>query len=166
MASRARKLKSKQDKAFNAVEENPNLLDLLEIATSPARQSIFIVALLEILPTAFAQFNQNPEGLFTLFTSWFSSYHQSITHFPCIHAALKHREHYIWDNRFKKRQFIKDIGLDWTADIKSDFIAKVNSLFNVVGNGLISFLDQDDLCSEVENPLSSQIQLDRRIGKH
>jgi hypothetical protein len=36
MASRGRKLKSKQDKAFNAVEANLKLLDLLEIATSPA----------------------------------------------------------------------------------------------------------------------------------
>ena len=162
MASRARKLKSEQHKVFNAVEDNPKLLDLLEIARSTAQQSIFIDALLEILPTAFAHFDKNSQELFTVFTSWFSNYNHSNTSFPGIYAALQHRQQYIWDNRFKKRQFIKDIGLDWTADIKFDFISKVSSCSNdIVEEGLISFLDPDDLCFKVGKPLPSQIPLDR-----
>lgn len=155
MASRARKLKSEQDKVFNAVENTSKLLDLLEIATSTARKSIFFDALFEILPTAFAHFDKNSEGLFTVFTSWFGGYNQSKTLFPGINEALKHRQKYIWDSRFKKRGFIKDIGLDWTANDKSDFFSKVSPLCNDVGENLISFLDPDDLCSEVKNPLSS-----------
>lgn len=141
MASRARKLKSVQDKVFNAVEHNPKLLDLLEIASSTARKSIFIDALLKILPTAFAHFDKKPEELFSVFTSWFGNYDHYNTLFPAIYAALQHRQHFLWDNRFKKRQFITDIGLDWTADIKSKFFSEVNSLCDVVGEGLISILD-------------------------
>jgi hypothetical protein len=143
MASRARKEKSKKDKAFNAVEDNPKLLDLLEIAISTARKSIFIEALKKILPNAFAQTAGDP---FALFTYWFSSYQHSDTLFPGIYAALELRQQYLWDNRFKKQQFINDIGLDWTEDIKSDFFSKVNSLCNVVKEDLISFLDQEGLC--------------------
>ena len=166
MASKARKLKSVQDKVFNAVEDNSKLLDLLEIATSTARKTIFINALLEILPTAFGRFDKKPDELFSVFTSWFGDYDQSNPLFTGIYAALQHRQHYIWDNRFLKRKFITDIGLDWTANVKSEFFSKVNSLCNVVGEGLISFLDQDDLCPKVENPLPSQIQLDCRIRSH
>jgi hypothetical protein len=138
MASRPKKLKSEQDKVFNAVEDNHKLLDLLEIASSSARQSIFITALLEILPTAFAHFDKKPEELFLVFTSWFGGYNHSNTLFPGIYAALQHRKQSIWDNRFKKRQLIKDIGLDWTADMKSDFISKVS--LSVILLGKVSFL--------------------------
>jgi hypothetical protein len=132
MASRARKLKSQQDKVFRTVEDNPKLLDLLEIATSTARKTIFIDALLEILPTAFIHFDKNPDELFTVFTAWFGNYNHSNTLFNRIHVALQHRQQYFLEMRIKKRQFISDIGLDWTVDVKSSFFDKVNSVCNVV----------------------------------
>jgi hypothetical protein len=93
-ASKARKLRAQQSRAFQAVEDSPKLLDLLEIATSPARQAIFIENLLETLPSAFAQFDKNPEELFTIFTAWFGVYPDSNLAFGKIHAAVKHRQMY------------------------------------------------------------------------
>ena len=138
MTSRARKVKAEQLRALTAVEDNPKLLDLLEIATSSARKTIFINALIDILPTAFARFDKNPEQRFDIFTAWFGNYDQTNTFYSGIKAALHHRQQYFLETRFKKRQFISDIGLDWTADAKSSFFSKVNSACGVVGES--SFL--------------------------
>ena len=140
MASKPRKLKSALTKVFTAVEGNPKLLDLLEIATSAARKTIFIDALLEIQPTAFDRSGseKNSDKLFHIFTAWFGSYAHSKTLFSGIYAALQHRQKYFLETRFMKRQFISDIGLDWTAYAKSSFFSKVNSAYGVVGE--FSFL--------------------------
>jgi len=141
MASRARKLKSQQANVFNAVEGNSRLLDLLEIATSTAQKATFIEALLEILPTAFTQFksDKKPAELFDVFTAWFGEYHNSNTIFSEIHAALQYRKKFFLDMRSMKRYFIRDIGLDWTADDKSLFFGKVNSICNVITSRNASF---------------------------
>lgn len=134
MASRARKLKFAQSKVFTTVEGNRELLDLLEIATSTSRKVIFINALLEILPTAFDRSDKtNPEELFNVFTAWFGIYGHSNTLFTGISAALQHRQLYFSEMRFKKRQFISDIGLDWTADAKNSSFSKVISVCDIVG---------------------------------
>lgn len=125
--SKARKLKAEQTTVFRAVEDNPKLLDLLEIATSQARQTIFIQSLLETLPDAFAQFDKKPEELFTIFTAWFGTYADSHTIFRRIHAAVKYRQNFFMELRFNKRQFIRDIGLDWSTVTRAKFISKVNS---------------------------------------
>lgn len=140
MSSKARKLKSLQSRVFSAVENNSQLLVLLESATSTTQKTVFIKALLTIYPTAFLGFSKmdNPDELFTVFTAWFGSYADSTTLFSGINAALKRRHQYIFENRYKKRQFIHDIGLDWTADAKALFFSKVNSLCGVVGE--FSFL--------------------------
>jgi hypothetical protein len=94
MSSKGRKLISLQSRVFTAVEGNPQLLDLLEIATSTARKAIFIESLLKIIPAAFPNSDKNPEELFTLFTTWFGSYAKSNTLYCGINAALKHRQQY------------------------------------------------------------------------
>lgn len=134
MASKQRKLKAMQAKVFNAVEGNSLLLDLLEIATSAARKTAFIYALLQILPSAFDRLvsDKKPDDLFLVFTAWFGSYDQSNTIYSGIYAALQHRQRYIFESRFKKREFISNIGLDWTADVKSTFFSKVNFPCGVV----------------------------------
>lgn len=146
MASRARRLERRQNYVFSALENNPVLLDLLEIASSTATKPLFTKALLDNFPDAFSNCDQDPETIFRVFTSWFSSYDKSHTSFPGISTALQQRQHRIWDNRSMKRQFITDIGLDWTAKYKSTFFSEVKFLCHVIGEGLISFLDQDDLC--------------------
>jgi hypothetical protein len=126
MASRARKLKAHQAKVFNTVENNPRLLDLLETSISSARKSIFIQALITSLPTAFDRLDKEQHLLFDIFTTWFGGYQQSSLHFSSIHAALHHRQQYFLETRFKKRQFISEIGLDWTPEVKLAFFSKVN----------------------------------------
>jgi hypothetical protein len=138
MPSKDRRFKSVVGKVFTAVEGNSGLLDLLEIAISTGRKTAFIEALVQILPTAFARYNKQPEELFNLFTSWFGDNSNFSTDFSRIYAALQHRQRYLLDNRFQKRQFISSIGLDWTADAKSSFFSKVNPLCDVVKN--FSFL--------------------------
>ena len=134
MTSRARMLKAAQFEILTAVEANPQLLDLLEIATSTSRKVIFIKALLEILPTAFDHSDKkNNEELFNVFTAWCGIHSHSNTHFTGISAALQNRKQYFLEMRFKKRQFISDIGLDWTADDKSSSFSKVISACDIVG---------------------------------
>ena len=142
MSSKGRKLKSAQSKVFSAVEGNPKLLDLLEVATSTAQKADFVKTLLEILPTAFDRFNnlKTPDELFTLFTGWFGNYEDSEGLFSGIQAAIQHRQKYFLETRFKKRQFISAIGLDWTPDTRSLFFSKVNSA-SFLWKVLISFLD-------------------------
>lgn len=132
MASKARKAKAEQPLIFSTVEENSNLLDLLEIATTNDRKEIFIWSLLEILPTAFARFDKTPADLFNIFTTWFGNYAQSENPLPGISSALHHRQKHFLDNRKVKRGFICDIGLDWTADFKKTSISKVNLLYGDV----------------------------------
>jgi hypothetical protein len=125
MPSKAEKLKSAQSSIiFPFVEANPRLLDLLEIATSPARKAIFINSLIAFLPTAFATFDKTPEQLFNIFTAWYGYYDQIC---PGIDAALNRKQEYILETRFNKRIFFVDIGLDWTPDLKSAFFSKVSS---------------------------------------
>jgi hypothetical protein len=125
-------LKAQQAKVFSAVEANQKLLDLLKIATSPAGKTLFIDSLLEILPTTFDQTDKQPDDLFALFPTWFGNYANSNVLFTGISASLRHRQHYFLENRFKKRQFISDIGLDWTADAKSLFYSKVYSACDII----------------------------------
>jgi hypothetical protein len=139
MSSKGRKLKAAQSTAFTTVENNDKLLDLLEISTSTPRKVIFIKALLEILPTAFDRSDKtDPEELFNVFTSWFGNYVQSNTLFTGISASLRYRQRHFLETRFKKRQFISRIGLDWTADTKSSSFSKVNSACDIIGEA--SFL--------------------------
>ena len=128
-------LKAAKSKVLTAVEANPQLLDLLEIATSTSLKVIFIKALLEILPTSFDHSDKkNPEELFNVFTTWFGIYSHSNTCFTGISAALQNRKQYILEMQFKKWQFISDIGLDWTTDDKSSSFSKVISACDIVGN--------------------------------
>ena len=93
--SKARKLKVEQFRIFTTVtvEDNPKLLDLLEIATTSARKIIFIESLIDVLPltTAFACLEKEPAQLFDIFTIWFGIYPQSNTFFKQVHAALYYR---------------------------------------------------------------------------
>jgi len=73
-----------------------------------------------------------------VFTAWFGNYGDSNTLFTGISAALQHRQHYFIKIRFEKRQFIGDIGLDWTADAKNLSFSKVISTCDIVGKS--SFL--------------------------
>ena len=124
MASKARRLKHKQYQVFTAVENHPNLLDMLEIATSPARKVIFIDSLLKVLPTAFHHLgNKSSEDLFSLFTAWFGEYPDSKTNFSRINAAIQHRQKNFLENRYKKRRFLTELGLDWTEEDKSVFFS-------------------------------------------
>lgn len=140
-SSSARKLKIQQSQVFQGVEDSPNLLDLLETAISPARQAIFIEKLLEALPSAFAQFDKSPEELFTIFTAWFGKFSDPDYPFNKIHAALKYREKYFFDIRKKKKQFMRDIGLDWKEATKAEFFSKVYFLSDLVMM-LISLVDR------------------------
>jgi hypothetical protein len=132
MSSKPRKLQTAQSQAFKAVEGSPDLLDLLEIATTTTLKENFITSLLNILPSAFDQSDKTkPEDLFLIFTSWFGT-HAHSNLFPRISAAIKQRKHYLLEIRFKKREFISDIGLDWTAAVKTSVISKVSSAFVIV----------------------------------
>lgn len=144
--SKARKLKAEQFRIFTTVEDNPKLLDLLEIATTSARKIIFIESLIDVLPltTAFARLEKEPAQLFDIFTIWFGIYPQSDTFFKQVHAALYYRRKYYLDFRSMKRQFISDIGLDWTPHVKSLFFKKVESVCSAVRKSsflMESFLD-------------------------
>ena len=139
MTSNPRKIKAQSATVFSAVEGNPDLLDFLEVATTTARKIIFIDSLLKIESTAFFHAQKlKPEELFDLFTTWFGSFGGSETAFPGISAAIQQRKKYFTELRHHKREFIRDIGLDWTADVKSKFISEVNSLSALVGKS--SFL--------------------------
>ena len=92
MPSNTRKLKSIQSRVFDAVNGNPELLDLLEISTTAARKSIFIAAFLKFLPTAFDRLDKKPDDPFSLFTTWFGGYANSKSLYSCIYAALQHRQ--------------------------------------------------------------------------
>jgi hypothetical protein len=134
MASKERKSIPQQKQVFTAVENSPVLLDLLEIATSPERKIIFIDTLVEALPSAFYRTgNRSYEDLFLLFTAWFGRYADSKTIFSNIYAAIRHRQQFFMENRYNKRIFVKEIGLDWTEDIKSDFFStKVTSIYDLI----------------------------------
>jgi hypothetical protein len=134
-SSKDRKVKAHQAKVFKTVESNPTLLDLLETATSSARKTIFIKAVIDDFKTAFVDFKsgKNLEDLFLLFTAWFGSFDESNTTYPGIYAALQHRKNYFSEHRSQKLQFLTDIGLDWTADIKASFLSNVNYPFDVIG---------------------------------
>jgi len=141
MSSKPRKLKAQQSHVFNAVEQKPILLDLLEIATSSDRKTIFIEALLEFEPTAFVHSdNKKPEDLFKVFTAWFGNYDNSKALFPGIKDALQYRQQYFLERRFIRRQFITKIGLDWTPDDKSNYFSKVNFVCEYFASGESSFL--------------------------
>jgi hypothetical protein len=135
MSSKNRKMKSAASKIYTAVENDPNLLNLLEITTSTGEKSNFIKALLKTLPTAFSASDRSSkdfEGLFKLFVAWFGDYPEFTTDFSRVNAALNHRLRYKMDNRTQKRSFIRAIGLDWTADDKSSFFSQVNAVYDVV----------------------------------
>ena len=89
------------------------------IATSTTQKAIFIKSLLETLPTAFKTYDKQTDDLFSLFTTWFGCYPDSDATFTGTSAALQHRQWFILENRFKKQEFISEIGLDWTAEKKS-----------------------------------------------
>ena len=128
--SRNRKAKAEQSEIFATVEEDPDLLDLLEIATSPARKVIFIAHLCKSLPGASDQFEgKEPAQLFDIFTTWFGNYDQSHTPFRRISGALYQRQQYFLQNRFSKRQLSTSIGLDWTDDDKSAFLGKIRVIY-------------------------------------
>jgi hypothetical protein len=128
LASKARKLRSMLNQVFTAVESSPILLDMLEIATSPARKVIFFDTLvkLEHLPTAFLHLcNKSPasDDLFNLFTAGFGDFPNSKTIFSRIDAALQHRQQFILETRFNKRLFVIEVGLDWTEEVKTIFFS-------------------------------------------
>ena len=135
MTSKNRKTKSAAPKIYTAVENNPDLLNLLEITTSTGEKSNFIKALLKTLPTAFSALDRsskNFERLFNLFVSWFGDYPDFTTNFSRVNAALNHRLRYKMENRSQKQSFIRAIGLDWTAGDKSSFFSQVNAVYDVV----------------------------------
>jgi hypothetical protein len=122
------------------VEGNPKLLDLLEIATSTARKTVFIESLLDDLSitTPFARFDKTPDELFDVFTTWFGDYDQSNTLFSGIYSALQYRQQFFLDMRAQKRQIIWEIGLSWTADVKSSNLSKVSFVCVLLGSPHIS----------------------------
>lgn len=139
--SKLRRIKADMSTIFSTVESNPMLLDLLEIATSDARKIIFIKKLIAILPTAFSSLNECAVlSKFDIFTIQFGSYNQSTTIFSRVAAAIYRRKHYFLETRYKKREFISDIGLDWTPDTKSSFFSKVKYACLCSQEILISFL--------------------------
>ena len=127
------------------MNRNPELLDLLEISTTAAQKSIFITAFLKFLPTAFDWLDKKPDDPFSLFTIWFEGYADSKSLYSCIYAALQHRQRYLLETRFQKRQFITHISLDWTADDKSTFFSKVISACGYV----CCFLEESSFLSRL-----------------
>jgi hypothetical protein len=90
--SKARKAKASQSRVFDIVENNSQLLDLLETATSPDRKAIFICTLTKMLPDAFGHNNsKEPISLFARFTAWFGAYKQAGAIYPRISAAVQYR---------------------------------------------------------------------------
>ena len=146
MPSRARKAISHQGKVFGAVEGSPELLKLLENAISTPQKATFIRSLLDILPSA-SETSGDQSGersdlkLFENFTLTFGTFPSSKTCFPATAAAIQLRKEKIVDTRFKKRRFITEIGLDWTAEFKTEFISKVNSPCQCYLEVLISLID-------------------------
>jgi hypothetical protein len=140
MTSKSRKAKAREAKLFSTVEGSPKLLDLLQIATTTPRKATFIQPLLDTLSSAFGSFDKQPDDLFTHFTTNFGTFHHSDTCFPQTAAALEHRLKNIEDNRFKKREFISDLGLDWDAKKKSKFLSNVNSPWHSYWEVLISLI--------------------------
>jgi hypothetical protein len=132
MASKGRKDNAEQPALFSTVETNSKLLDLLEIAITRDRKAIFIQSLLQELPTAFGRFDKPLADLFVIFTGWFGKQGQSAILYPRISAALHHRRSFYLDNRKVKRNFITNIGLDWTAEVKNSSFSKVNLLYGDV----------------------------------
>jgi hypothetical protein len=129
MRSQVARKKAHHFKVFKAIEDGSHLLDLLVIATSPAQQAFFIAALIDTLPDAFSGYSKDPEGLFCIFTAWFGQYKpESTQKFSHISTALGLREHYFINNRFKKRQFIQAIGLDWTPSTNESFYSAVETI--------------------------------------
>jgi hypothetical protein len=137
MASRDRRLKSQQTTVFRTVDCNPTLLDLLEITTSDVQKTNFIKALLEILPTAFLDkfSGDNYIEVFNIFMAWFGHPGNSQT-FTKIASSIQLRKQYKFDERFKKREFLTEIGLDWSEAYKDYFISKVNSAYNAARKSL------------------------------
>lgn len=128
--SKNRKARAEQSAIFTTVEEDPDLLDLLEIATSPARKVVFISHLRKSLPGAFDRFDgMESAKQFDIFTTWFGNYDQSHNLFRRISGALYQRQQYFLQNRFSKRQFSTSIGLDWTNDEKSAFLGKIRIVY-------------------------------------
>lgn len=125
--SNSRKAIAREAKVFSTVEGSHKLLGLLLVATSTPRKATFIQSLMDILPSAFGSSGKLPDDLFADFTRTFGTFPNSKTRFPQTAAALHHRLEEITDKRFKKREFISDLGLDWNADDKSWAISKVNS---------------------------------------
>ena len=70
-STKERKLFSQQAYALSTTEGNPKLLDLLEIATSPAQKTLFIKSLMDVLSITsyFAQLDKTPVKLFNVFTA-------------------------------------------------------------------------------------------------
>ena len=88
--SKNQKAKAEQSAIFTTVEEDPDLLDLLEIVTSPARKAIFITHLCKSLPGASDQLDgKEPAKQFDIFTTWFGNYDQSYTLFHRISGDRK-----------------------------------------------------------------------------
>jgi hypothetical protein len=137
MASRDRRMKSRQITVFRTVKCNPTLLDLLEITTSDAQKTKFIKALLEILPTAFLDklSGDNYIEVFNIFMAWFVHPGNSKT-FSRIDSSIQLRKQYKFDERFKKQSFLTEIRLDWSEGYKAYFISKVNSAYKAVRKSL------------------------------
>ena len=133
MPHSSNKLKRQLATLFSAVEGSPELLNLLQNATSSATKIIFTVSLLETLPTAFDPYIKEPKDLFLLFTAWFGRDDQYKVIYPRVHAALQERLMFFFHLRDDKRDFIRDIGLDWTAADRSRYISKVKSACYVTG---------------------------------
>jgi hypothetical protein len=143
MTSNSRKAKAREAKVFSTVEGSHKLLGLIQIATSTPRKATFIRSLLDYLPSAFGSSDKLPDDLFADFTRTFGTFPNSKTSFPQTAAALDYsiyRLEDITDNRFKKREFISDLGLDWNADDKSRVISKVNSPWQCYWEILISLI--------------------------
>ena len=111
LSTKERKLFSQQVYVLSTVENNPILLDLLEIATSSAQKTVFIESLLDDLSISshFSQLDKTPFELFDVFTAWAGTH--SNTRFSGVDSALQYRKIFFLDERAQKRQFISEIGL-------------------------------------------------------
>jgi hypothetical protein len=129
MRSQVSRKKGRHFTIFDTIEDDSHLLDLLVIATSPARQAFFIAALIKLLPDAFSGYSKEPEKHFPLFATWFGQYKpESHTKYIRIATALNLRQQYFIDNRIQKRIFIEAIGLDWTPDMNITFYSKIKTI--------------------------------------
>lgn len=116
---------------FSIVDNNPLLLDLLEIATSPPGKVVFIETLVQHLPPGYLQSalphsdNKSPQELFKLFTSSLGEVPDYKTTYSRIAAAVEHRKKYFLEYRHKYRAFLFQVGLDWTEARKRAILAQV-----------------------------------------